>query len=95
MIWVRLPYNAYTLPLWKKFRMKEGIFIIKITKDDAFYMRKHGYAESVKKSKSKHPTYYLVEEPDVYGYDKKNHKRYVKKKGALSFYYRYRKELVK
>lgn len=74
---------------------KKEIFIIKITKDDAFYMRKHGYAESVKKSKSKHPTYYLVEEPNVYGYDKENHKRYVKKKGALSFYYEYRKKLIK
>lgn len=89
------PVRSTTLLFWKKFRTKEGIFIIKITKNDAFYMRKHGYTEFVKKSKTKHPTYYLVEEPDVYGYDKRNHKRYIKKKGALSFYYGYRNELTK
>lgn len=58
-------------------------------------MRKNGYGEHVKKSKSKHPTYYLVEEPDTYKYDKKTHKRYVIHKGALNFYYDYRKAMLK
>ena len=58
-------------------------------------MRKHGYSEAVKKSKSKHPTYYLVEEPDSYRYDKETHKRYVSRRGALNFYYDYRKSMLK
>lgn len=74
---------------------KEMIDIIKISKEDAFYMRKNGYGEHVKKSKSKHPTYYLVEEPDTYRYDRKTHKRYVVHKGALNFYYDYRKAMLK
>lgn len=70
------------------------INIIKISKEDAFYMRRHGYSEAVKKSKSKHPTYYLVEEPDNYRYDKETHKRYVSRQGALSFYRNYRKSML-
>lgn len=57
-------------------------------------MREKGYGHCVKKSQSKHPTYYLVEESDTYGYDRKNRKRYVSKKGALSFYNEYRKSLL-
>ena len=52
-------------------------------------MRKNGFHEFVKKSKSKHPTYYLVEEHDVCRYNKKLHKRVVIKQGALSFYRRH------
>ena len=57
-------------------------------------MRKNGFEEFVKKSKSKHPTYYLVEEYDVCRYDKKLHKRVVIKKGALSFYRRHLKNIT-
>lgn len=57
-------------------------------------MRKNGYGDCVKKSKSKHPTYYLVEETNSYGYDKKTRKRYITHKGALNFYYDYRKSLL-
>ena len=57
-------------------------------------MRKNGFEEFVKKSKSKHPTYYLVEEQDVYRYDKKLHKRIVIRHGALSFYRRYLKNIT-
>lgn len=89
------PQSFHSSTLGRNLKRKKENTIIKITKKDAFYLRKHGYAESVKKSKSKHPTYYLVEEPDVYGYDKKNRKRYVSKQGALSFYYEYRKSLLK
>lgn len=70
------------------------IDIIKISKDDAFYMRENGYNEAVKKSKSKHPTYYLVEESDTYRYDKHTRKRYIIKYGALSFYRKYRKSML-
>lgn len=58
-------------------------------------MRKNGYGEFVKKSHSKHPTYYLVEDPDTYGYDGKTRKKYVVKHGALNFYYDYRNSLLK
>jgi len=58
-------------------------------------MRKNGYGEHVKKSKSKHPTYYLVEDKDVFRYDRETGKRFVTHTGALSFYYRYRKNMLK
>ena len=37
--------------------------MIKITETEAEYMREVGYKNCVKKSFTKHPTYYLVETP--------------------------------
>lgn len=45
--------------------------MIKISKQEAFYMRNMGFEEFVKKSFSKSPTYFLVEETeDVYKWNK-------------------------
>lgn len=45
--------------------------MIKISKREAFYMRNMGFEEFVKKSFSKSPTYFLVEETeDVYKWNK-------------------------
>lgn len=41
---------------------KKRVFILKITKRDAFFMRSIGYGEYINKSYSRKPTYYLVEE---------------------------------
>jgi hypothetical protein len=46
-----------------KFKMKEGFIIINITKDEAFAMRKQIGDYAVKSSHTKHPKYYLVENP--------------------------------
>lgn len=37
--------------------------MIKITNEEAEYMRERGYKNLVRKTYSKHPTYYLVEAP--------------------------------
>ena len=37
--------------------------MIQITATEAEYMREHGYRNMVRKSYTKHPTYYLVETP--------------------------------
>ena len=37
--------------------------MIQITATEAEYMREHGYKNMVRKSYTKHPTYYLVESP--------------------------------
>lgn len=71
------------------------MILIKISKNDAVWMREHGYADCVKKSYSNNPHYYLVEEADTYGWNPKTRKKYVKKQGALSVYYDYRASLVK
>lgn len=44
---------------------KEVFNIIRITKNDAFFMREIGYSEYVKKSFSRCATYYLVENKNV------------------------------
>ena len=37
--------------------------MIQITAAEATYMREHGFKNMVRKSYTKHPTYYLVEAP--------------------------------
>lgn len=71
------------------------IYLIKISKSDAIYMRNNGYGEFVKKTYSKHPTYFLVEEQDTYEYNRKTRRRDIVKYGALSVYRQYRKSLIK
>lgn len=58
-------------------------------------MRENGYGEFVKKTYSGSPTYYLVEEPDTYRYNRKTRKNDIVKYGALSVYKQYRESLVK
>lgn len=77
----------------KKYITRGSFSIIKISKSDAKYMREQGYGQYVKKSHSKHPTYYLVEEPDVTVYNKNARRRDIAKYGALSVYKMHRKEI--
>ena len=68
--------------------------MIKITKKEAFKLREEGYSEFVKKSYSKNPTYYLVEEEnDVYRYDPKSGKRVLVRLSALNMLNKYRKSV--
>ena len=68
--------------------------MIKITKKEAFKLREEGYSEFVKKSYSKNPTYYLVEEEnDVYRYDPKLGKRVLVRLSALNMLNKYRKSV--
>ena len=68
--------------------------MIKITKNDAFAMRELGFGYAVKRTYSKHPTYYLVEEPDTEVWDKKKKEYVVVKNGALSSYYFYKNSII-
>lgn len=74
--------------------MSELIGLIKISKSDAEYMRKYVGEKYVKKSYSKHPTYYLVEERDETVYNRKTKKYEIVKYGALSLYKKYRNSLI-
>ncbi len=66
--------------------------MIKLTKEEAFKLRDEGYSDFVKKSHSKHPTYYLVEEKnDVYKYSSKEGKRVLVRLSALNMLEKYRK----
>ena len=73
---------------------KEEKDLIKITKNEAMFMRKNGYEEFVKHTFSKHKTYYLVEEKmDVYKYDPKKGKRVLSRLSALNMLDKYRKSI--
>lgn len=63
--------------------------MIRISKEEAFAMRKIVGEQYVKKSYSKHPTYYLVEEHDEYRFNPKTKKKEVVRYGALSLYKQY------
>ena len=53
-------------------------------------LREKGYDEFVKKSRSKHPTYYCVEDKnDVYRYDKALRKKVLVRLGALNMLKKY------
>ena len=68
--------------------------MIKISKKEAFMLRENGYGEFVKKSRSKHPTYYCVEDKnDTYKYDKALKKKVLIKLGALNMLKKYRKSI--
>lgn len=68
--------------------------MIKITKKEAFMLREKGYGEFVKKSHSKHPTYYCVEDKnDIYKYDKALKKKVLVKLGALNMLNKYRESI--
>ena len=55
-----------SLPLWKKIIKKKEVNIIKgITKKEAFALREKGLSYYVKRSYSKHPKYYVVENKSV------------------------------
>lgn len=57
-------------------------------------MRDAGYDEFVKKSHTKHPTYYLVEEKNnVYEYNSEKGKRVLVRLSALNMLYKYRKSV--
>ena len=51
--------------------------------------------EYVKKSHSKHPTYYLVEEHDEYEFNRKTGRKELVRVGALTRYKQYRESLIK
>lgn len=68
--------------------------MIKISKKEAFMLREEGYDEFVKKSRSKHPTYYCVEDKnDVYRYDKALRKKVLVRLGALNMLKKYRESI--
>ena len=68
--------------------------MIKITKKEAFMLREEGYEEFVKKSHSKHPTYYCVEDKnDIYKYDKALKKKVLVRLGALNMLKKYRESI--
>ena len=68
--------------------------MIKITKKEAFMLREKGYEEFVKKSHTKHPKYYCVEEQnDVYKYDPKKGKCVLVRLSALNMLKKYRKSI--
>ena len=68
--------------------------MIKVSKQEAFMLRKEGYSEFVKKSANKdHPTYYCVEESeDIYRYDKALKNKVLVRLSALNKLEQYRKE---
>lgn len=78
-----------------KYYEKEEKKLVKISKSDAFAMRKLVGEEYVKKSHSKHPTYYLVEEHDEYQFNKNTGKKELVKYGTLTRYKQYRESLIK
>lgn len=89
------PVSAISFRLGRNICQKEvKIYLIKISRNDASYMRKAGYEYFVKKSYSGHSTYYLVEEKDTYEYNPKTHKRELVKRGALYVYRRYRNSII-
>ena len=67
--------------------------MIKITKKEAFMLREKGYEEFVKKSHTKHPKYYCVEEQNVYKYDPKKEEYVLVRLGALNMLKKYRKSI--
>ena len=59
-------------------------------------LRKEGYGEFVKKSHSKHPTYYCVEDKnDIYKYNPSKGKRILVRLGALNMLNKYRESIKK
>lgn len=64
--------------------------MIIITKAEAKWMREHDFGYCVKKSYSKHPTYYLVEEQDDVQYDRELKRNIVTREGALTVLHKYR-----
>lgn len=60
--------------------------MIRISKEDAMYMREQGYGYCVHRCNSRRPSYYLVEEKNEGYFDKKKRKFVVTKPGALAVY---------
>lgn len=58
-------HSLATLLLRSKFIKKEGFIILKIRRIEANKLRECGYGWAVKKSYSRHPSYYVVEELSV------------------------------
>ena len=70
--------------------------MIKITKSEAFELRKMGYEEFVQHTYSKHKSYYLVEErEDIYRYDKATKKKELVRLSALNALDKLRKSKTK
>ena len=55
--------------------------MIQITAAEATYMREHGFKNMVRKSYTKHPTYYLVEAPRAVNELKKYQRTRIVKEG--------------
>lgn len=60
--WVQIPSSAITILLQVGNKLKDVNFILLITKNEAFAMRKIVGEDKVKKSYSGNPHYYLVED---------------------------------
>ena len=61
MLRVQISLVPVNLPLGRNINESEWVTIVKLTKSEAFKMRELLGSENVKKTYSKHPTYYLVE----------------------------------
>lgn len=67
--------------------------MVKISKKEALIMREKGYGEFVKKTFSKHPSYFLVEEKEnIYRYERGTNKRRLVRLSALNMLEKIRKE---
>ena len=69
--------------------------MITITKKEAEFLRENNYSDYVKKSFSKHPTYFLVEETnDKYKKDYKTGKYKLVKLSPVHMLEKYRKDRI-
>lgn len=75
-----------------KIRKKEST-IVDISREEACYMRKNGYADCVKQTHTRKIHYFLVEQPDKIAYDSKG-KEVIIKRGALSELYHLRHDFI-
>ncbi len=69
--------------------------MIKITKNEAKYMKENGYEDCIIHTTGHHKEYRLVEErEDVYAYDKNGKRGRLLTLGALNALKRYREEIT-
>lgn len=69
--------------------------MVKISKSEAMELRKLGYDEFIKKTYSKHPSYFLVEEKEnIYKYERGTRRRHLVRLSALNMLEKIRKEKI-
>lgn len=79
----------------REYLEKEENDLIKISKNEAFRMRSLGYDEFVKKTYSKHPSYFLVEEKEnIYRREKGTNKRRLVRLSAMNMLEKIRRESI-
>lgn len=89
-------FEGHYSPIYKReYLENEDKNLVKISKSEAFILRQKGYDEFVKKTYSKHPSYFLVEEKEnIYKYERGTHKKQLVRLSALNMLEKIRKEKV-